>query len=214
MDAGKQVQILLDGQGLVPAICQDATTGQVLMMAYMNPESVKRTLAGGDVVFYSRSREELWHKGATSGSYLHVVDAQADCDGDVLLLRVRADGPACHTGQASCFLTPLTQEPAYLHDALGPGILQELFQVIRQRQQERPSGSYTTGLFQAGTSRIAQKVAEEASEVAIAAATHDIANLPGEVADLLYHTLVLLADAGVMPEAVWAELRKRRSAAP
>ena len=203
-------EVVLDEGGLVPAICQDATTGQVLMLAYMNAESLKRTLAGFEVVFYSRSREELWHKGVTSGSYLHVESAQVDCDGDTLLFRVHADGPVCHTGQTSCFFTSLSQEPGFVHSEPGPGVLQELFQVIRQRQQERPEGSYTTSLFEAGTSRIAQKVAEEASEVAIAAASGDTANIPAEVADLLYHTMVLLADANVAPEQVWAELRKRR----
>jgi phosphoribosyl-ATP pyrophosphohydrolase/phosphoribosyl-AMP cyclohydrolase len=204
------VQVVLDEQGLVPAICQDATTGKVLMLAYVNPDSLSRTLEGGEVVFYSRSREELWHKGDTSGSFLHVESAHVDCDGDVLLFQVHADGPACHTGETSCFFTTLGTSPEFVHAEKGPGILQELFQVIRQRQQERPEGSYTTSLFEAGTSRIAQKVAEEASEVAIAAASGDTANIPAEVADLLYHTLVLLADTGVTPEEVWQELRRRR----
>ena len=212
MTAGKGPTVVLDEQGLVPAICQDANTGQVLMLAYMNPDSIKQTLEAGEVVFYSRSRQELWHKGATSGSYLHVESAEVDCDGDVLLLRVHADGPACHTGNTSCFFTPLGQAPDYTRTGSGPGVLSELFQVIRQRQAERPQGSYTTSLFEAGTSRIAQKVAEEAAEVSIAAATKNAKELPGEVADLLYHTLVLLADAGLSPEAVWEELRKRRQA--
>ena len=208
--------VVLDERGLVPAICQDATSGQVLMLAYMNPASIKQTLETGEVVFYSRSREELWHKGATSGNYLHVESAEVDCDGDVLLFRVHADGPACHTSNTSCFFTPLAlepgQQPAYVDAEAGPNILSELFQVVRQRQAERPQGSYTTSLFEAGTTRIAQKVAEEGSEVAIAAAVKNADDLPGEVADLLYHTLVLLADAGLTPEAVWKELRKRRQA--
>jgi phosphoribosyl-ATP pyrophosphohydrolase/phosphoribosyl-AMP cyclohydrolase len=210
MGASDQVQVVLDEQGLVPAICQDVTTGKVLMLAYINPDSLSRTLEGGEVVFYSRSREELWHKGATSGSYLRVESAHVDCDGDVLLFQVHADGPACHTGETSCFFTELETNPEFVHAEKGPGILQELFQVIRQRQQERPEGSYTTSLFEAGTSRIAQKVAEEASEVAIAAASGDTASVPAEVADLLYHTLVLMADTGVTPEEVWQELRRRR----
>ena len=210
MTAAECPQVKLDDQGLVTAICQDAATGQVLMVAHMSPESIKRTLESGDVVFYSRSRQELWHKGETSGSYLHVQSAEVDCDGDVLLFQVKADGPACHTGHASCFFTPLSQEPEYERGASGPGILPELFQVIRLRQQERPRGSYTTSLFEAGRARIAQKVVEEGGEVAIAATTDDKANLPGEVADLVYHTLVLLAEMGLKPDEVWEELRRRQ----
>ena len=210
MTAGKGPTVVLDEQGLVPAICQEASTGRVLMLAYMNPDSIRRTLDTGEVVFYSRSRQELWRKGATSGSRFHVESAEVDCDGDALLFRVHADGPACHTGNTSCFFTPLDAALEFNRVESGPGVLSRLFQVIRQRQAERPQGSYTTSLFEAGTSRIAQKVAEEAAEVSIAAATRDADNLAGEVADLLYHTLVLLADAGIPPEAVWQELRRRR----
>jgi len=203
-------QVVLDGQELVPAICQDAATGQVLMLAYVNPHSLRRTLKEGEMVFYSRSRQELWHKGETSGSYLHVESAQVDCDGDTLLFQVHADGPACHTGQTSCFFTPLSQEPDYVRSPSGPAILEELFQVIQERQQERPQGSYTASLFASGTSRIAQKVAEEAAELAIAAASGDKAGIPTEAADLVYHALVLLADAGCTTEDVWRVLRARR----
>ncbi|MEX2430620.1 MAG: bifunctional phosphoribosyl-AMP cyclohydrolase/phosphoribosyl-ATP diphosphatase HisIE, partial [Dehalococcoidia bacterium] len=202
--------VKLDSQGLVTAICQDVATGKVLMVAHMSPESIARTLETGEMVFYSRSRQELWHKGETSGSYLHVESAQADCDGDVLLFQVRPDGPACHTGAETCFFTPLNAAPAYEHAENGPGILSELFQTIRQRQKELPKDSYTTDLFKAGTTRIAQKVGEEGVEVALAGATGDKDSLPGEIADLLYHTLVLLADADVAPEQVWDVLRKRR----
>ena len=211
MAAAGQTQVKLDEQGLVPAICQDANTGQVLMLAYMNAGSLKRTLESGEMVFYSRSREEPWHKGEVSGNYLHVQSAQVDCDGDTLLFQVRPDGPVCHTGQTSCFFTPLDQEPSYDRTPSGPGVLQELFQVIQERRQEMPEGSYTASLFQSGTPRIAQKVVEEGGEVAIAATAKDTASLPGEVADLFYHTLVLLADAGLKLEDVWAELRRRRS---
>lgn len=210
MATAENAQIKLDAQGLVTAVCQDEATGEVLMIAHMSPESIARTIETGTAHFYSRSRQELWHKGETSGAYLHVSSAQVDCDGDVLLLGVRADGPACHTGARSCFFTPLPDAPTYERLAVGPGVLSELFQVIQQRQRERPEGSYTTALFESGTSRIAQKVAEEGSEAALAAATKDTDNLPGEVADLFYHALVLLADAGLSPEDVWAELRKRR----
>ena len=128
----------------------------------------------------------------------------------MLLFQVHADGPACHTGAETCFFTPLATIPDYDRGEGGPAVLSELFHLIRQRQAERPEGSYTTSLFEQGTSRIAQKVAEEGSELALAAATKDLANVPGEAADLFYHALVLLADAGLTDEDVWAELRKRR----
>ena len=210
MTASETPTVKLDGQGLVTAICQDAATGQVLMVAHMSPESLKRTLEGGDMVFYSRSRQELWRKGETSGNYLHVQSAEVDCDGDVLLFQVNADGPACHTGRTSCFFTPLSEEPEYERTSSGPGILQELFQVIRQRQQERPQGSYTASLFEAGRARIAQKVVEEAGETAIAGVRGNHERIASEVADLLYHTLVLMSATGLSPDSVWSELRSRR----
>ena len=203
-------QVKLDAQGLVTAIAQDADSGEVLMIASMSPESVQRTLDTGDMVFYSRSRQELWHKGDTSGSFLHVQSAQVDCDGDVLLFQVEADGPVCHTGAKTCFFTPLEITPAYDRVEGGAGVLDELFHTIKQRQQEMPKGSYTTALFESGTSRIAQKVGEEGIESALAAATNDREHLPGEIADLMYHTLVLLADAGLTPDDVWSELRARQ----
>jgi phosphoribosyl-ATP pyrophosphohydrolase/phosphoribosyl-AMP cyclohydrolase len=202
--------VKLDAQGLVTAIAQDADSGKVLMVASMSPESVQRTLDTGDMVFYSRSRQELWHKGQTSGSFLHVQSAQVDCDGDVLLFQVEADGPACHTGAETCFFTPLEVTPAYDHVVGGAGVLDELFHTIKQRQQEMPEGSYTTSLFESGTARIAQKVGEEGLESALAAATNDKEHLPGEIADLMYHTLVLLADAGLTPDDVWDQLRARQ----
>ena len=204
-------QVKLDAQGLVTAICQDADSGKVLMVAHMSPESVQRTLDSREMVFYSRSRQELWHKGETSGSFLHVQSAQVDCDGDVLLFQVKADGPACHTGAETCFYTPLQSTPEYEREESGAGVLDELFHTIKQRQQERPEGSYTTKLFESGTARIAQKVGEEGVEVALAASTKDVANLPGEVADLMYHTLVLLADAGLTADDAWKVLRDRAS---
>ena len=210
MSTSPAPELTLDSQGLITAICQDSSTGKVLMVAHMSPESVRRTIDSGEMVFYSRSRQELWHKGDTSGSYLHVESAQADCDGDVLLFQVHADGPACHTGAETCFFTPLGDVPAYARGDDGPGVLSELFHTIRQRQTEMPEGSYTTSLFESGTTRISQKVAEEGAEVALAAATKDTGNLPGEVADLMYHTLVLMADAGLSPDDVWAELRNRQ----
>ena len=205
------MNIKLNEQGLVPAIAQDADPGQVLMLGYMNPGSLKRTVDGVQVWFYSRSREDLWHKGEISGNYLNLKEAWLDCDGDTLLLKVKPDGPACHTGETSCFYTPLDGVPEeYEATETGPGILSELFAVIQDRQRDPPEGSYTAKLLQAGMGRIAQKVIEEAGETAIAAMQKDQEGLPKEVADLLYHTLVLLAASGVTPNQVWEELRNRR----
>ena len=205
------MKVKLNEQGLVPAIAQDADTGQVLMLGYMNPGSLKRTMEGEQVWFYSRSREDLWHKGEISGNYLNLTEAWLDCDGDTLLLKVKPDGPACHTGETSCFYTPMEQLPEeYEVTETGPGILSELFAVIQDRQRDPPEGSYTAKLLQEGMGRIAQKVIEEAGETAIAAVQDNKEDLPKEVADLLYHTLVLLAASGVTPNQVWEELRNRR----
>ena len=205
------MKVKLNEQGLVPAIAQDADTGQVLMLGYMNPGSLKRTMEGVQVWFYSRSREDLWHKGEISGNYLNLTAAWLDCDGDTLLLKVKPDGPACHTGETSCFYTPMEQLPEeYEVTETGPGILSELFAVIQDRQRDPPEGSYTAKLLQEGMGRIAQKVIEEAGETAIAAVQDNKEDLPKEVADLLYHTLVLLAASGVTPNQVWEELRNRR----
>ena len=202
--------IQLDGRGLVPAIAQDADTGQVLMLGYMNPGSIRRTLEGGQVWFYSRSREELWHKGEVSGNYINFKEAYVDCDGDTLLLKVNPTGPVCHTGEQTCFFQPLGADPQYQREEKGPGVLDDLFAVIQERKRERPSDSYTVRLLEGGVARIAQKVIEEAGESALAAATGDKEALPKEVADLLYHVLVLLSAAEVSPEEVWQELRQRR----
>ena len=205
------MKVKLNEQGLLPAIAQDATTGEVLMMGYMNPGSLKRTVEGVQVWFYSRSREDLWHKGEGSGNYLNLKEAYLDCDADTILLKVDPDGPACHTGGVSCFFNKLEGLPdEYEQTESGPSVLSELFALIKDRQQEMPEGRYTTSLFQEGVPRIAQKVVEEAGETAIAAAINDTENLPGEVADQRYHTLVLLAAAGVQPEAVYEKLRERR----
>jgi phosphoribosyl-ATP pyrophosphohydrolase/phosphoribosyl-AMP cyclohydrolase len=202
----------LNSQGLIPAIAQDAGTGQVLMLGYMNPSALKRTVEGGQVWFYSRSREELWHKGETSGNYLNLREAWLDCDGDTVLLKVEPDGPTCHTGETSCFFTPMKEPPDEFEAAgSGPGILDEVFRVIRERQRDLPEGSYTAQLFREGVACIAQKVIEEAGETAISAVQGDNDNLPREVADLLYHTLILLAATGVSPQEVWRELRERRT---
>ena len=205
------MEVKLNEQGLVPAIAQDINTGQVLMLGYINPGSLKRTLEGVQVWFYSRSREDLWHKGEVSGNYLNLKEAYVDCDADTLLLKVDPDGPACHTNNTSCFFTPLEGMPeSFEQTDAGSGILDELFAVIQDRKREMPEGSYTTRLFEEGVGRIAQKVIEEAGETAIAASQKRAEELPGEVADLLYHVLVLLSASGATPGQVWKELRDRR----
>ena len=205
------MKVKLNEQGLVPAIAQDVNTGQVLMLGYMNPGSLKRTVEGVQVWFYSRSREDLWHKGEVSGNYLNLKEAWVDCDGDTILLKVQPDGPACHTGETSCFFNPLEGLPEE-YETLdeGSGILEELFAVIKDRQHEMPEGSYTTRLLQEGVDRIAQKVIEEAGETAIAAVRKDESAIPREMADLLYHALVLLAASDLAPSDVWQALRDRR----
>ena len=201
----------VNDKGLIPAIAQDVNTGKVLMMGYMNSGTLKRTLEGGQVWFYSRSQEDLWHKGEMSGNYLNLKSAWTDCDADTILLQVEPDGPTCHTGEVSCFFNPLDQLPEDYEDTdVGSGIIEELYSVIEDRQEEMPSDSYTVTLLQEGTNRIAQKVVEEAGETAIAAASGDVDHMPAEIADMIYHTLVLMADSGVKPSQIWQELRNRR----
>jgi phosphoribosyl-ATP pyrophosphohydrolase/phosphoribosyl-AMP cyclohydrolase len=205
------MELKLNEQGLIPAIAQDINTGQVLMLGYMNPGSLKRTIDGIQVWFYSRSREDLWHKGEVSGNYLNLKEAYVDCDGDTLLLKVEPDGPACHTGSTSCFFTALEGMPdSFQPTETGSGILEELFAVVQERKRDMPEGSYTAELLQGGIGRIAQKVIEEAGESAIAASQGETEKLPGEVADLMYHLMVLLSASGATPQQVWEELRKRR----
>ena len=205
------MKVKLNEKGLVPAIAQDINTGQVLMLGYMNPGSLKRTVEGGQVWFYSRSQEDLWHKGEISGHYLNLKEAWLDCDSDTILLKVIPDGPTCHTGETSCFFTPMERFPdEYESIEPGSGVLDELFAVIQDRQRGAPEGSYTAQLLQEGIGRVAQKVIEEAGETAIAAVSGDQEHLPEEMADLLYHSLVLLAASGVKPSTVWEALHGRR----
>ena len=205
------MKVKLNEKGLVPAIAQDINTGEVLMLGYMNPGSLKRTVEGEQVWFYSRSREDLWHKGEVSGNYLNLREAYVDCDADTILLKVQPDGPACHTGEITCFYTPMEDLPDdYEVTETGSGILDELFALIQDRQREQPEGSYTVRLLQEGVARVAQNVIEEAGESALAAVQGEREALAGEVADLLYHTLVLLAASGSRPQEVWDALRGRR----
>ena len=204
--------VKFDDRGLVPAVIQDASTGAVLTLAFMNEEALRRTLAGPDVWFYSRSRAELWHKGETSGNYLKVEEVFTDCDADAVLVKVEPTGPACHTGNDTCFSSHLDSPDALedIEETAGPGVLAELMGVIEQRKRERPEGSYTTRLFDKGKPRIAQKVAEESGEVVIAALTGSQQETAAEASDLLYHLLVLLSASDVPLEEVWERLSERR----
>ena len=202
-------QIRLDERGLVPAIAQNASTGEVIMLGYMNPGSLKRTLEGGDVWFYSRSRADLWHKGEVSGNYMRIKSASLDCDGDTILLQVDPDGPICHTGNPTCFFTSVDALPDFEHDEKGAGVMERLFAVIQERKRDMPEGSYTASLFERGIERISQKVVEEAGESAIAGVAGKKEQLVREIADLFYHSLVLLSASGAKPDDVWQELRHR-----
>ena len=203
-------EIQLDEKGLVPAVAQNATTGEVIMLGYMNPGSIKRTLEGGGVWFYSRSRSDLWHKGEVSGNYMRIKSASMDCDGDTILLQVEPDGPICHTGNPTCFFTSFDELPEFVKEEKGPGVMEELFSVIQDRKRDMPEGSYTAQLLKEGVDRISQKVIEEAGEAAIAGVKGDKEHLVRELGDLFYHALVLLSASGARPEDVWQELRQRQ----
>lgn len=216
-----------DDQGLITAVIQDNKTGEVLMVAHMNKDSLAETLRSGETWFWSRSRKELWHKGATSGNTQKVIDIKPDCDGDVLLLRVEPNGPACHTGSKTCFDTESNSSVTPTFDkrdaqlsvvnvaAMDLGILlQDLYNVILERKDQRPEGSYTTYLFNSGIDKILKKIGEEAAETIIAAKNADKADgkqqLSSEISDLLYHLVVLMVDRDVKLEDVLNVLQKRK----
>jgi phosphoribosyl-ATP pyrophosphohydrolase/phosphoribosyl-AMP cyclohydrolase len=188
------------GEGLLPAIVQDARGGAVLMLGYMNIAALEATLQSGKVTFYSRSRRRLWTKGESSGNFLLLESLHADCDADTLLLRARPQGPTCHLGTQSCF-----------GDGSAPPLdfLARLDALVAQRERERPPGSYTTKLFEGGVRRIAQKVGEEGVETALAGVAEDDEALLGEAADLLFHLIVLLRARGAGLEELAALLRRR-----
>lgn len=199
-----------DDRGLVPGVVQDAATGRVLMLGWLNEESLRRTIETGFVHFWSRSRHSLWMKGESSGNTLSLVDVAADCDSDALLLRVRPAGPTCHTGARSCFDTDLDATQAIQ----GFATLEDLWAVVAERAEQRPEGSYTTLLLDGGVDAVARKVTEEATEVLLAAKDHAAGTGPGEriaeeAADLVYHLLVLMAERGLSPAAMLDELRSR-----
>ncbi|HJP91765.1 MAG TPA: bifunctional phosphoribosyl-AMP cyclohydrolase/phosphoribosyl-ATP diphosphatase HisIE [Pyrinomonadaceae bacterium] len=198
-------EIKFDERGLIPAIVQNAKTREVLTLAYMNRESLARTIETGETWFWSRSRNELWHKGETSGNTQRVVSLALDCDRDAIVVLVDPAGPACHTGAVSCFDTET-------FNGLGP-LLEQLYELIESRQRERPAGSYTTYLFEAGLDKILKKLGEESAETIIAAKNDDQQPLISEVSDLIYHLLVLLVARGVSLESIAAELKQRRGGA-
>lgn len=194
-----------DEKGLVPVVTQDASTGEVLTLAYANEEAVERTIETGEAHYYSRSRDELWHKGETSGNTQRIVEIRLDCDGDALLYRVEPRGPACHTGAYSCFFNSVASSK---EDASNLGrTLTKLAGTIAARHREMPEGSYTAKLLWRGTGYISQKVGEEAVEVVVAAL--EGMQLAEESADLLYHLLVLLEERGVAVEEVAKVLDER-----
>ena len=207
------MKLKFDEKGLIPAVLQDAETREVLMVAYMNEESVRRTLESGDAWFWSRSRRELWHKGETSGNFQRIVRARADCDADTLLLEVNPDGPACHTGVMSCFFEDIDEpeasgaEPPAAADAT---IIDELAGVIAQRHAEMPEDSYVAGLLRSGIDRVAKKVGEEAAETIIAGKNGSHDEIVWEVADLWFHSLIMLEATGVPVADVFQELARRR----
>ena len=193
-----------DENGLIPAIVQDFQTKQVLTLAYMNEESLAISLAERRTCFWSRSRQQLWRKGEESGNVQHIVSIPADCDEDALLVQVCKEGPACHTGQESCFFQPLFVDEQV--QSLG---LAGLYQLLQGRQQQPQAGSYTSYLFEKGLDKILKKVGEECTEVIIAAKDQDKPETIYEVADLCYHVLVLLVQMGISPAEIIAELDKR-----
>jgi phosphoribosyl-ATP pyrophosphohydrolase/phosphoribosyl-AMP cyclohydrolase len=205
--------------GLLPAVVQDARTLEVLMFAYMNPESLRLSLTSGQTWFWSRSRSELWHKGGTSGNTQAITSIHYDCDSDTLLVKVVPEGPACHTGENSCFFReiPLDSPPAVktadssatTADSTRFAVLGELERVIAEREVNRPEGAYTTYLFDKGVDKILKKVGEEASETIIAAKNKDNAELRLEVSDLIYHLLVLLQERKLPLDEIMEELSAR-----
>ena len=198
------MELKFDEKGLIPAIVQDHYTKEVLTLAYMNKESLAITIDERRTCFWSRSRQELWRKGDTSGNVQHVVSITADCDGDALVVEVVKDGPACHTGAESCFFNRL-----YLSDELKQFSYEGLYELIRGRKTQPKEGSYTTYLFEKGIDKILKKVGEESTEVIIAAAKNDRAETIFEIADVCYHILVLMVQMGISVKDVTAELEKR-----
>ena len=197
-------ELKFDDRGLIPAIVVDAITKKVLTLAYMNRESLAITMEKGLTCFWSRSRNELWLKGETSGNYQHVVSITADCDKDALVVVVEPDGPACHEGTETCFHNPVW-ESEELHEFS----LEGLMELIKGRKEEKKEGSYTTYLFEKGLDKILKKVGEESTEVIIAAKAEDKKETIYEIADLAYHVMVLMIQCGISLEDIHRELASR-----
>jgi phosphoribosyl-ATP pyrophosphohydrolase/phosphoribosyl-AMP cyclohydrolase len=226
-------ELKFDDRGLIPAIAQDYRTDEVLMLAWMNAEALRKTLETGRVHYFSRSRQSLWLKGETSGHFQHLRSVSFDCDGDTLLLKVEQVGAACHTGHRSCFFRKFEagglkagthggEDDAAAPDAsvplenrteagiAGPGVLREVFEVIADRMVHPKEGSYTNYLFDKGLDKILKKIGEESSEVIIASKNGEKDEIKAEVSDLLYHVMVLLVERGMTLEDIYGELKGRR----
>lgn len=199
--------VIWDANGLVPAIVQDARSGEVRMLGFVSRESLELTIQTGFMHFFSRSRQKIWKKGETSGNVLEVVEARVDCDNDTLLIQAIPHGPTCHTGEESCFY----QEPIFATGAPVPetAILEQIAAIVADRKRRMPEGSYTTYLFEQGIDKIGKKIGEESAEVIIAAKNGDPEPLAGEAADLLYHLLVMLEASNVPLRDVWRVLEER-----
>ena len=197
-------KLKFDDKGLIPAIVTDADTGKVLTLAYMNKESLQISMEKGLTCFYSRSRQELWLKGETSGNYQHIVSITADCDYDALTVKVRKDGPACHLGEDSCF-----HNEVYVGEEPDGFKIESLYELLLGRKENLPEGSYTTYLFQKGLDKILKKVGEECTEVIIGACKEDKAETVYEIADLAYHVMVLMVEMGISVEDIRKELASR-----
>ena len=200
----EQLKLKFDAQGLIPAIVQDHYTKEVLTLAYMNAETLALTIAEGRTVFWSRSRQEIWRKGETSGYVQRVVSITADCDGDALVVEVVKNGPACHTGSESCFF-----QPVYVSEELKQFTYEGLYKLIEGRKTDRKEGSYTTYLFDKGLDKILKKVGEECTEVIIGGCKQDKDETVYEIADLCYHVMVLMVELGISVEDITRELEKR-----
>lgn len=197
-------ELKFDERGLIPAVVVDSVSKKVLTLAYMSRESLEITMEKGLACFWSRSRQELWLKGETSGNYQHVVSITADCDGDALTVVVEKDGPACHTGEDSCFFNPIWES-----DERHEFSLDGLMELLKGRKEEKKEGSYTTYLFEKGIDKILKKVGEESTEVIIAGKAEDKAETIYEIADLTYHVMVLMVQMGISVEDIHRELASR-----
>ena len=197
-------ELKFDEKGLIPAVVIDAKSRKVLTLAYMNRESLRISMEKGLTCFWSRSRQELWLKGETSGNYQHIVSITADCDRDALVVAVEKDGPACHLGTESCF-----NDPVYISEERQDFTWEGLMELLAGRKKEKPEGSYTTYLFEKGLDKILKKVGEESTEVIIAAKDQDRAETIYEIADLAYHVMVLMTETGITLENIRDELASR-----